>query len=94
MDPASGIRGKAALLLARSPKGEAVRPLAEIILSEDFYKRDYREKVSFFRALGETKSEEVIPILERIAKKRTWFQGEKWNEMRQCATNTLKMLGA
>jgi hypothetical protein len=93
-DPASGIRAKAALLLARSAKGEAVRPLTEIILSEDFYKRDYREKVSFFRALGETKSEEVIPILERIAKKRTWFQGEKWNEMRQCATNTLKMLGA
>jgi HEAT repeat protein len=94
MDPASGIRAKAALLLARSAKGEAVRPLTEIILSEDFYKRDYREKVSFFKALGETKSEEVKPILERIAKKRTWFQGEKWNEMRQCATNTLKMLGA
>ncbi len=94
VDPASGIRAKAALLLAKSAKGEAVRPLTEIILSEDFYKRDYREKVSFFRALGETKSEEVIPILERIAKKRTWFQGEKWNEMRQCASNTLKMLGA
>jgi len=94
MDPASGIRAKAALLLARSAKGEAVRLLTEIILSEDFYKRDYREKVSFFRALGETRSEEVIPILEKIVKKRTWFQGEKWNEMRQCATNTLKMLGA
>ena len=94
MDSVSGIRGKAALLLARNAKGEAVKPLTEIILSEDFYKRDYSEKVSFFRALGETKSEEVIPILERIAKKRTWFQGEKWNEMRQCATNTLKMLGA
>jgi len=94
VDSVSGIRAKAALLLARNAKGEAVRPLTEIILSEDFYKREYREKVSFFRALGETKSEEVIPILERIAKKRMWFQGEKWNEMRQCATNTLKMLGA
>jgi len=93
-DSVSGIRAKAALLLARNVKGEAVKPLTEIILSEDFYKRDYREKVSFFRALGETKSEEVIPILERIAKKRAWFQGEKWNEMRQCATNTLKMLRA
>lgn len=93
-DPASGVRAKAALLLARNAKKEAVGPLTEIILSDDFYKRDYREKVSFFRALGETKAEEVIPILERIAKKRTWFQGEKWNEMRQCAANTLKMLGA
>jgi len=94
MDSVSGIRAKAALLLARNAKGEAVKPLTEIILSEDFYKRDYSEKVSFFRALGETKSEEVIPILQKIAKKRTWFQGEKWNEMRQCATNTLKMFDA
>lgn len=92
MDSVSGMRAKAALLLARNAKAEAVKPLAEIILSDDFYKRDYSEKVSFFKALGETKSQEVIPILERIAKKRTWFQGEKWNEMRQCATNTLKML--
>ena len=93
-DSVSGIRAKAALLLARNARGGAVKPLIEIILSEDFYKRDYKEKVSFFRALGETKSEEVIPILERIANKKMWFQGEKWNEMRQCATNTLKILGA
>jgi len=94
MDPVSGIRAKAALLLARHTKEKAIKPLTEIILSEDFYKRDYREKASFFRALGETKSEEVIPILKRIAKKRRWFQREKWNEMRQCAANTLKMMGA
>jgi hypothetical protein len=94
VDPISGIRSKAALLLGRNAKGEAVRPLTTIILSEDFYKRDYKEKASFFRALGETGSKEVIPILEGISKKRRLFQREKWNEMRQCAVNTLKMLGA
>jgi HEAT repeat protein len=94
MDPVSGIRARAALLLARHNKEKAMEPLTEIILSEDFYKRDYREKASFFRALGETKSEEVIPILKKIARKRRWFQREKWNEMRQCAANTLKMMGA
>ncbi len=93
-DSVSGIRSKAALLLARSAKGEAVKPLTDIILSENFYKRDYKEKASFFRALGETGSKEVIPILERISKKRRFFQREKWNEMRQCAVNTLRMLGA
>ena len=93
-DPVSGIRAKAALLLARHHKEKAMGLLTEIILSEDFYKRDYREKASFFRALGETKSEEVIPILKKIARKRRWFQREKWNEMRQCAANTLKMMGA
>ena len=93
-DSVSGIRGKAALLLARNAKVEAVKPLTEIILSEDFYKRDYEEKASFFRALGETGSKEVIPMLKKIAKKRRWFQKAKWDEMRQCATNTLKMMGA
>jgi len=94
LDSASAIRSKAALLLARNAKGESVKPLTEIILSEDFFKRDYKEKASFFRALGETGSKEVIPILEGISKKRRLFQREKWNEMRQCAANTLKMLGA
>jgi hypothetical protein len=93
-DSVSGIRAKAALLLARNAKGEAVKPLTEIILSEDFYKRDYEEKASFFRALGETGSKEVIPMLKKIARKRRWFQKSKWDEMRQCATNTLKMMGA
>jgi hypothetical protein len=94
MDSISGIRAKAALLLARNAKGEAVKPLTDIILSEDFYKRDYKEKASFFRALGETGAKEVIPTLRGISKKRRLFQREKWNEMRQCADNTLKMLGA
>jgi len=93
-DSISGIRAKAAVLLARNAKGEAVKPLTDIILSEDFYKRDYKEKASFFRALGETGSKEVIPTLKQIARKRSFFQRENWNEMRQCAANTLKMLGA
>jgi hypothetical protein len=93
-DSVSGIRAKAALLLARNAKADAVKPLTEIILSEDFYKRDYEEKASFFRALGETGSKEVLPILKKIARKRRWFQKARWNEMRQCATNTLKMMGA
>ena len=94
MDSISGIRAKAALLLARNAKGKAVKPLTDIILSEDFYKRDYKEKASFFKALGETGAKEVIPTLKGISKKRRLFQREKWNEMRQCADNTLKMLGA
>ena len=94
MDPTPGIRAKSALLLSRNAKGEAAKPLLEVILCEDFYKRDYDEKASFFRALGETRSEEVIPVLKRIAKKRSWFQKGGWDEMRQCAANTLKMMGA
>ena len=91
-DPATEIRGKASLMLARIAKEEALKPLTEIILSEDFYKRDYEEKTSFFRALGETGSDKAIPILKKIVKKRRWFQKDKWNEMRLCAANTLKTI--
>jgi HEAT repeat protein len=93
-DPVAEIRGKASIILARMAKKQAVKPLVEIILSEEFYKRDYEEKASFFKALGETGSKEVIPALKEIANKRTWFKRAKWEEMRICATNTLKMLGA
>jgi HEAT repeat protein len=86
------MRGKASLILARMAKDRAVKPLTEIILSEDFYKRDYDEKVSFFRALGETGSEEAIPMLKKIAKKRRWFKRGKWDEMRLCAANVLKVM--
>jgi hypothetical protein len=86
------IRGKASLSLARIAKDEAVKPLLDIILSEDFYKRDFDEKASFFKALAETGSKETIPVLEKIAKKRKWFQKAKWNEMRICANNTLKAM--
>jgi hypothetical protein len=92
-DPVPEIRGKASIALARAMKAQAVKPLTDIILSEDFYKRDYEEKVSFFRALGETGSREAIPVLEQIVKKRNWFKNAKWEEMRVCATNALRMMG-
>jgi HEAT repeat protein len=93
-DSVAEIRAKASLFFARVAKEGAVNPLMEIILSEDFYKRDYDEKSSFFRALVETGSKEAIPTLKKIAKKRRWFQGAQWNEIRLCATNTLKMMEA
>lgn len=91
-DPSAEIRSKASVNLAKVAKGQAVKPLMEIILSEDFYKRNYEEKVSFFKALGETGSREAIPFLQQIAKKRFWFKKAKWEEMRVCAMNTLKII--
>ena len=93
-DPLPEIRGKAALIFARIAKDQAVKALVEIILSEDFYTRSYDEKVSFFKALGETKSQKAIPILEQIINKKSWFKNRQLEEMRTCAENTLKMIGA
>jgi len=92
-DPLPGMRAKASLILAKVAKEEAVKPLTGIILSKDFFKRDYEEKASFFKALGETGSQEAIPVLKKIGEKKRWFQRGKWDEMRLCAHNALKMLG-
>jgi hypothetical protein len=93
-DSVPDIRSKASLVLARVAKEEAAEPLMKIILLDDFYKRGYEEKVAFFRALGETGSKRAIPILKELATKRKLFQREKWEEMRICASNALKMIEA
>jgi hypothetical protein len=93
-DPAADIRMKASLFFAKMAKEEAANPLMQIILSEDFYKRDYDEKASFFRALAETGSKEAMPTLKNIAQKRRWLQRTKWNETRLCAASTLRMMEA
>jgi HEAT repeat protein len=91
-DPSPAIRGKASLSLAKVAKNEAANLLLDIILSENFYKRELKEKTSFFKALAETDSKEAIPVLKKISKKRSWFQRAKWNEMRLCAANTLRIM--
>ncbi len=93
-DPLPEIRAKAALIFARISREDAFKPLTDIILSNDFFKRDYEEKASFFKALGETGSKEVITFLKKILGKRRWLQKGKWDEMRLCAMNTLRMMGA
>ncbi len=92
-DSDKDIRMKASILFARLAKEKAFEPLKEIILSKDFYKADYQEKSTFFKALAETGSKEASPFLRKIANKRRIFQRAKWKEMRICARNTLKLLG-
>ncbi len=92
-DPVMEIRAKASIIFAKVAKEKAAKSLTGIILAADFFKRNYDEKAAFFRALGETGSQEAIPVLKKIAGKRRWFQKGKWDEMRLCASNTLKMMG-
>ena len=91
-DPVAEIRAKASLLFAKMAKAEAANPLMQIILSQDFYKRDYNEKSSFFKALAETGAKEAIPTLKSIAQRRRWLQRAKWSETRLCAASILKIM--
>jgi len=92
-DPMPELRAKASLAFAQVAKAEATQPLVGIVLSKGFYKRDYEEKVSFLRALGETGTKEVVPVLQKISRKKRWFGKRKWDETRLCARHALKMLG-
>jgi HEAT repeat protein len=91
-DPEPKIRGKAALILSQLAREQAVKPLSQIIFSQDFHKRDYQEKASFMRALGETGSGEALSLLKKISKKGRWLRREKWREMKRCAEMTLKTM--
>ncbi len=93
-DPEPKIRGKAALILSQLAREQAVKPLSKIIFSQDFHKRDYQEKASFMRALGETGTGEAISLLKKIARKGRWLRREKWREMKRCAEMTLKTMEA
>lgn len=91
-DPIPSLRGKASMLFARTAGDEAMGPLSEILLSKDFLHRDPEEKLSFFKALAACGSEKAIPTLEKIARKRSFFQRGKWKEMRQLAEMALKWI--
>jgi len=92
-DESSYIRSQAVVHLARSSKHEALRPILSIIQSESFMARDFSEKAAFFRAIGEIRSDESLPVLRKIVEKRTWFKKPEWDQLQVCAIGALRMIG-
>ncbi len=92
-DESSYIRSQAVIHLARSSKHEALKPILSVIQSETFLDRDFAEKAAFFRAIGEIRSHEALPVLEKIIGKRSWFKKSKWDELQVCAIGALRMIG-
>jgi hypothetical protein len=91
-DGSSYIRSQAAIHLARSTKNDALKPILSVIQSESFLDREFSEKAAFFRALGEIRSDESLPVLRKILEKRSWFQRPKWDEFQICAVGALRMI--
>jgi hypothetical protein len=92
-DESSYIRSQAVIHLARSAKHEALRPILSVIQSEPFLDRDFSEKAAFFRAVGQIRSDESLPVLRKILEKKRWFQRSKWDELQVCAIGALRMIG-
>jgi len=92
-DQSSYIRSQAVIHLARSSKHEALGPILSIIQSESFLERDFAEKAAFFRAIGEARADEALPVLRKILEKKSWFKRPKWDELQVCAVGALRMIG-
>jgi HEAT repeat protein len=92
-DNSSYIRSQAAIHLARSTKNDALKPILSVIQSESFLDREFSEKAALFRALGEIRSDESLPVLRKILERRSWFRRPKWDELQICAVGALRMIG-
>jgi hypothetical protein len=87
------IRCMAAINLGKSGKKAGLVPLVEIVQSKEFYKREPVEIRAFFNGIGMVGSDEVVPILQDLLERKSWFGRGKTDEIRMGAAQALAMIG-
>ncbi len=94
-DPEEGIRMAAVRALGRARYQPARELLLQIIQSQECRRKTLAENAALFDALGRIAGEAVLPILEKILRKRSWFflRTRKQTELGVCAALALKRIG-
>jgi len=87
------IRCMAAINLGKTGKKAGLIPLIEIVQSKDFYKREPVEIKAFFNGIGMAGSNEVVPVLQDLLERKSWFGRGKIDETRIGAAHALAMIG-
>jgi HEAT repeat protein len=87
------IRCMAAINLGKAGKKTGLVPLVEIVQSKDFYKREPVEIKAFFNGIGMAGSDEVVPVLQDLLERKSWFGRGKTDETRIGAAHALAMIG-
>jgi len=87
------IRCMAAINLGKAGKRAGLIPLVEIVQSKDFYKREPVEIKAFFNGIGMVGSNEVVPVLQDLLERKSWFGRGKTDEIRIGAAHALAMIG-
>ncbi len=87
------IRSMAAINLGKAGKKTGLIPLLEIVQSKDFYKREPVEIKAFFNGIGMAGSDEVVPVLQDLLERKSWFSRGKTEEIRMGAAHALAMIG-
>lgn len=94
-DPDGGIRMAAVRALGQARYQPARELLLQIIQSRECRGKNLAEKALLFDALGRIGGEVVIPILEKILRRRSWFflRTRKQTELGMCSALALKRIG-
>lgn len=87
------IRCMAAINLGKSGKKAGLIPLLEIVQSKEFYKREPVEIRAFFNGIGMIGSDDVVPVLQDLLERKSWFGRGKTDEIRMGAAHALGMIG-
>jgi len=87
------IRCMAAINLGKAGKKTGLIPLVEIVQTKDFYKREPVEIKAFFNGIGMAGSDEVVPVLQDLLERKSWFSRGKTDEIRIGAAHALAMIG-
>jgi HEAT repeat protein len=87
------IRCMAAINLGKAGKKTGLIPLVEIVQSKDFYRREPVEIKAFFNGIGMAGSDEVVPVLQDLLERKSWFSRGKTDEIRVGAAHALAMIG-
>jgi HEAT repeat protein len=65
----------------------------EIVQTKDFSKREPVEIKAFFNGIGMAGSDEVVPVLQDLLERKSWFGRGKTDEIRIGAAHALAMIG-
>ncbi len=87
------IRCMAAVNLGKAGKKAGLVPLVEIVQTKEFYKREPVEIKAFFNGIGMVGSNEVVPVLQELLERKSWFGRGKTDEIRIGAAHALAMIG-
>ncbi len=93
-DTEKGLRLLAAKKLGHAGGSRAAVLLSEHIRRDSFVKSDSDEKSELFDALGRTGSDEALPVLEKLIRKRSLLNWADNNEMKKCAIMAVGRLGS
>lgn len=95
-DKDSSVRILAARTLANAKNKNAVPMLLKIVSGKEFEERDLYEKKEMFESLGRIASDEILPEISRLIKRRSFFlfKKERRDEVSVCAVLALKRIGS